>query len=395
MACQAHRRVRQHGLRLYKITNARKTATRVRNGLKSHPVTGIDITALLLQGLHMAVSSTTYPRKWRSGKTTVIRVPEQFAGDLLRIAREIDSSSSYRIREEGDSLVLEMLPARHVSYSAKRPVNVASVPQRSPFRYPGGKTWLIPYIRDWLRAQKSKPLRFVEPFAGGAIVSMTVGFENLAKHVLFSEIDPGVAAVWKVVLNGHAEWLAQQIIQFPISETRAREVLSSRPKDVRQLAFQTILRNRVQRGGIMAPGAGLVKTGENGRGINSRWYPETLARRIREINQSKDRFSFHEVDAFKLIREHQADKDTCFYIDPPYTIAARRLYVAWDVDHEKLFAELAKCKGNFLMSYDNTVEVMRMADKHGFDAKPVAMKNTHHAKMNELLIGRDLSWIQL
>ena len=26
-------------------------------------------------------------------------------------------------------------------------VNVASVPQRSPFRYPGGKTWLIPIAR--------------------------------------------------------------------------------------------------------------------------------------------------------------------------------------------------------------------------------------------------------
>ena len=28
-------------------------------------------------------------------------------------------------------------------------VNVASVPQRSPFRYPGGKTWLIPIARKW------------------------------------------------------------------------------------------------------------------------------------------------------------------------------------------------------------------------------------------------------
>lgn len=26
-------------------------------------------------------------------------------------------------------------------------VNVASVPQRSPFRYPGGKTWLVPVVR--------------------------------------------------------------------------------------------------------------------------------------------------------------------------------------------------------------------------------------------------------
>jgi DNA adenine methylase len=27
-------------------------------------------------------------------------------------------------------------------------VNVASVPQRSPFRYPGGKTWLVPIVRQ-------------------------------------------------------------------------------------------------------------------------------------------------------------------------------------------------------------------------------------------------------
>ncbi len=31
-------------------------------------------------------------------------------------------------------------------------VNVASVPQRSPFRYPGGKTWLVPRIRQWLKS---------------------------------------------------------------------------------------------------------------------------------------------------------------------------------------------------------------------------------------------------
>jgi len=31
----------------------------------------------------------------------------------------------------------------------------SSVPQRSPFRYPGGKTWLVPYIRDWFRSKKA------------------------------------------------------------------------------------------------------------------------------------------------------------------------------------------------------------------------------------------------
>ena len=28
---------------------------------------------------------------------------------------------------------------------AKGVINVSAVPHRSPFRYPGGKTWLVPY----------------------------------------------------------------------------------------------------------------------------------------------------------------------------------------------------------------------------------------------------------
>jgi DNA adenine methylase len=61
---------------------------------------------------------------------------------------------------------------------------VASLPQRSPFRYPGGKTWLVPCIRDWLRSKKPAPARLIEPFTGGAIVSVTAGFERLARHVI-------------------------------------------------------------------------------------------------------------------------------------------------------------------------------------------------------------------
>lgn len=52
----------------------------------------------------------------------------------------------------------------------QKPVNVASVAQRSPFRYPGGKTWLVPRLRRWLRHLEWKPSLFVEPFAGGGII---------------------------------------------------------------------------------------------------------------------------------------------------------------------------------------------------------------------------------
>ena len=163
--------------------------------------------------------------------------------------------------------------------------------------------------------------------------------------------------------------------------------------NVPDLAFQTLLRNRVQRGGIMAAGAGLIKTGEGNRGIAARWYPATLARRILEINARKDRLVFVPGDGLALMAEHAEDEDAVYYVDPPYTVAAKRLYTCWQMDHEALFAQMQRVRGDFLMSYDNTDEVRDLAQRFGFSSRPIAMKSTHHEKMTELLIGRDLSWL--
>jgi len=87
-------------------------------------------------------------------------------------------------------------------------VNVASIPKRSPFRYPGGKTWIIPQIRTWLGHFKSKRKLFIEPFAGGGIVALTAADEGLVDHVIMVELDPDIAAVWKTILEGDARALA-------------------------------------------------------------------------------------------------------------------------------------------------------------------------------------------
>jgi len=343
----------------------------------------------------MARSSTTYSPKWRSGKTRVIRVPERIADEILTIARALDTKRG-QMREDGPVYVLESESAVK-ALSTDRPVNVASVPQRSPFRYPGGKTWLVPILRAWLRSFGRTPGLFLEPFAGGGIASLTVAFERLAGHVVMAETDDGVSAVWKTILNGQGEWLAQEILGFRLTTENVRQALAEDSDgsalSLRRRAFLTLLRNRVQRGGIMAPGAGLVKNGENNRGINSRWYPETLARRIREISMNLDRISFHAGDGFALIDEYLAEENCAFYVDPPYMKAARRLYRNWQIDHRRLFEKMAIVSGSFLMSYDNDPDIQDMAREFGFECRPVRMKNTHHAEMTELLISRDLDWL--
>ena len=269
-------------------------------------------------------------------------------------------------------------------------VNVATLPLRSPFRYPGGKTWLIPLVRKWLSSMPKKPETFVEPFAGGGIISLTVAMEALAKQVVMSEIEPGVAAAWRVFLNGSSERFVQRILDFDISRKAVVEELSKPPETEIDLAFQTILKNRTHRGGIVAQGASLVRAGENGKGVASRWYPQTLAKRIKEIKRHSHRIRFEEEDAFETINEFLSEPSAVFFIDPPYTYggkaAGKRLYTFSEVDHLALFDLLSKAKGRFLATYEDSPEVRRLAETYGFSCERVSMKNTHHAKMTELIV---------
>lgn len=277
-----------------------------------------------------------------------------------------------------------------------RVVNVSAVPQRSPFRYPGGKTWLVPQARKWLRSKNRRPAELIEPFAGGGIIGLTAAAEGLAGHVTLVELDSEVAAVWHTVLGGGASWLAEAIRNFRLSKERLYEELGKEPKSTRQKAFQTILKNRTFHGGILAPGSGTLKYGENGKGISSRWYPETLAKRILAIEAIRERISFVEADGVEVIRTAARRSDVAFFVDPPYTAAGkragRRLYKHFSLDHDKLFEIVGDVKGDFLMTYDDALGIREMARKREFDVETVNMMNTHHSEMRELLIGRDLSW---
>lgn len=271
--------------------------------------------------------------------------------------------------------------------------NVASVPQRSPFRYPGGKTWFVPYARAWLCHLGAPVEELVEPFAGGAIVGLTAAFEGLANTVTLVELDPDISAVWEAILNGEAEWLASRIIEFKPSVGSVSAVLGSEPRSLHDRAFAALLRNRVQRGGIMAPGAGLMKFGENGRGLLSRWYPQTLGRRIREIASLAHRLRFVSGDGLSHIEENAPRPGLVYFIDPPYTVAGRRLYRYSDLDHEKLFSLADRIAGRFLMTYDDANDIRKLAARFEFATATVPMKNTHHERMRELLVGRDLEWL--
>jgi len=290
-----------------------------------------------------------------------------------------------------------LFPELFTEIEMPKPVNVASVPQRSPFRYPGGKTWFVPTFRQWMAQVHPKPSILVEPFAGGGIISLTALFENLVQKTVMVELDDEIAAVWESVVNGNAEWLANRVITFDLTKEAVIEEIKKKPSTQKEKAFQTILKNRTFHGGILAEGSGFLKYGENGKGIHSRWYPRTIAKRLLTLNHITSRIDFRCDDGLKVMLEFSANREAVYFIDPPYTAggkkAGKRLYRHYDLDHEHLFTVCESLKGDFLITYDNAEEVKEMARSHGFQMRLIPMTNTHHATMEELVIGKDLSWM--
>ena len=328
--------------------------------------------------------------------------------------------------------------------------NVSQVELYSPLRYPGGKTWLIPHIKEWLA--KSKPKTLIEPFAGGAIVSLTAVMEKRVDRVILIERDPDVAAFWRAALQYGGE-LAKRVRAFrptsesirdlerapqtsdvvrsanrgcgphkkqltcaPSREHEAPDALSVRhkapvpspdlapecelPEAIVARGFRTLVLNRTRRAGILAAGAASIQRGEDDKGVASRWYPDTLASRLEKIQQQAHRIEFYERDSTEIMQDllRSCGSEEAVFVDPPYTAggryAGRRLYTYNDLDHERLFKMLADRRANVLMTYDASPEIAKLVEHFRFHAVRVSMRTAHHHDRIELIITRDRLFCQ-
>lgn len=252
---------------------------------------------------------------------------------------------------------------------------------------------MMPHVEAWLSRHDHPHVWLLEPFCGGGIVSLSAVMEGWVRHCVMTELDRDVAAFWHAVLR-HGAGLSRMVKQFRISRDEVEGLSRRIPTDVLEHGFRTLVLNRTRRGGILAPGAAFTKNGENGKGLASRWYPQTIADRIEAISAHADRIRFMEGNGMDLLEAMLGarDRSIAVFADPPYTAggkrAGRRLYAHHAVDHGRLFAMLDDSSVEFLMTYDEAPEIVDLIRKHGFHAVRVLMKNGHHNRIPELVITR-------
>src|SRR6266478_1967565 len=96
----------------------------------------------------------------------------------------------------------------------------------TPLRYPGGKRRLAPVVTRLLELNKFKDVEYVEPYAGGAAVALTVLLEEYASIVHINDLSRPIYAFWHTVLN-NATWLCGQIehVKITMAEWRRQRAI--------------------------------------------------------------------------------------------------------------------------------------------------------------------------
>jgi DNA adenine methylase len=235
----------------------------------------------------------------------------------------------------------------------------------TPLRYPGGKTRLTGYVQSVMENNGLVDGHYVEPFAGGAGIAMSLLFLEYAGEVHLNDIDRSVYAFWHSVVNNASEF-CERIESTPVTveeweNQKAVQANRSRAKLI-DLGFSTFFLNRTNRSGILA--AGII----GGRGQNGKWKidarfnkPELVAR-VKRIARYKDRIHLYRKDACEFLAgiAPVIPERSLVYLDPPYYVKGQDLYVNF-YEHED-HAEIAEFVKNeldrpWMVSYDDVPQI--------------------------------------
>lgn len=228
----------------------------------------------------------------------------------------------------------------------------------SPLRYPGGKLKVVDYIKKMFEVNDLMDGTYIEPYAGGASVALTLLFSEYASRIKINDIDRSIYAFWHSVLE-ETEGLCRLITDTPVTmETWAQQrEVQVRKKDAEllELGFSTFFLNRTNRSGILSGGVigGKEQTGK--WKIDARYNKKDLIERIESVAEYGDRIELTSMDAVALIKHIRRPSEKTFcYLDPPYYVKGRDLYLNYynDDDHRAIAKAIKKYKGKWIISYD-------------------------------------------
>lgn len=140
------------------------------------------------------------------------------------------------------------------------------MPNPSPLRYPGGKNRLASFIGLVIQNLNLQNCTYVEPFAGGAGVALSLLLNGTVDNIIINDYDKAIYSFWRAIKK-EPDALISRIEDTPVTIEewhRQKDVYSSATSYSLDLAFATLFLNRTNRSGILNAGpiGGYSQAGE-------------------------------------------------------------------------------------------------------------------------------------
>lgn len=231
----------------------------------------------------------------------------------------------------------------------------------SPLRYPGGKAKLSYYVQLLIQYNLINDGHYVEPYAGGASVALSLLFNEFVSQIHINDYDVRVYSFWNSILHKNEEFCKLvRDAEMSIENWQKQKEIQSNYQNYSEIeiGFSTFFLNRTNRSGILKAGiiGGKNQTGE--WKMDARFNKENLINRIQKIGKYKNRINVYNQDAVDLTKnlDKKLPKETLFYFDPPYYNKGKDLYINFyeHSDHKQIAEIISKLKNRYwLVSYDN------------------------------------------
>lgn len=239
----------------------------------------------------------------------------------------------------------------------------------TPLRYPGGKARFAPLIAELMRANGLAGGHYLEPYAGGAGVALTLLLDGVVEHIHINDADPAVAVFWRVVTQQNRE-LSNRVANEPVTMGAWHHwravMLGQVPATELDRGFATLFMNRTNRSGILKGGVIGGKAQTGAYKLNERFMRDELCLRLDRIGRHASTIHVYEEDAHKLLlRSHQfLPTKSLIYLDPPYYVKGAGLYRNFykHEDHVRIAQLLGseRFRRPWVVSYDNAAEIRAM-----------------------------------
>lgn len=206
----------------------------------------------------------------------------------------------------------------------------------SPFRYPGGKGFLSPFLAEQIQKRFGDAnCSYAEPYCGGAGSALNLLVDGVVKRLHLNDVDHRIYSAWKAMLTETDRFLERLHSVTP--DLATWEYSLQKLHDIPQaeysfeVGFAAFFINRTSRSGVLLGSGPIGGYNQEGKWkIDARFNKTKLSERILRIGKLQQSIELSCNDGLEFCRQLEKRKllkNIFLFVDPPYVHAGGRLYL--------------------------------------------------------------------